>query len=90
MTFSILKNILIGATSLVLGSATVVVIGYLVSFGFHFPIYKDGGLWVRHRHRHNDRRFLFTGSIGGIFTPIAPGISHRFESRWRSGCLPGD
>jgi hypothetical protein len=48
VTFSVLlKKILNGATSLVLGSATVVVIGHLVCFGFHFPVYKDDGLWVR-------------------------------------------
>ena len=47
MTFSILKKILIGATSLVLVSATIVIIGYIISFGFHSPIYQDGGLWVR-------------------------------------------
>jgi hypothetical protein len=42
-----LKKILNDATSLVLGSATVVVTGYIVCFGFHFPVYKDDGLWVR-------------------------------------------
>jgi hypothetical protein len=47
VTFSILKKILIGATSLVLVSATIGIIGYVISFGFHSPIYKDGGLWDR-------------------------------------------
>jgi hypothetical protein len=41
------KRVLIVATSLVLVSATVVVIGYVVCFGFHCPVYKDGVLWVR-------------------------------------------
>ena len=48
MTLSILlKKILVRTTSLVLGSVTVVVVGYIIFFGFHSPVYKDDGLWVR-------------------------------------------
>ena len=84
MTFSILlRKILIGATSLVLGSTTFVVVGYIVFFGFHFPVYKDDGIWVRLKsddtHLSSSMRLALRDSPSAGYGPfgwrvVAPGF----------------